>query len=373
MTKLQNPFPIEGYAGSEYFCDRVEETKDLLSALANGRNVTLISPRRMGKSGLIKHMFEIVSREQPEIACFYFDIFHTKNLNDFIQLFATNIIGALDSNIEKLLSEVVRIFKNSRPTLTPDEVTGIPTLSLDIVQGKEEHTLKEIFDYLKDSGKRCYIAIDEFQQINEYPEKGTEALIRSYIQFLPNVSFVFSGSRKHLMQDMFTSPKRPFYQSTQTLPLREINEKEYCKFAQGFFSSTGRKLPEECFHYIYESVMGHTWYIQSWLNRLYEIAEGDVTMSEVRLALEKKLREEDDNFYTYYRTLTPSQRKVIEGIAREQVVDKPLASAFIKEHNLPATSTVKSCIASLLDNEFLIEERGELSVYNRFFMLWLRK
>lgn len=96
-----------------------------------------------------------------------------------------------------------------------DELSGIPSVSLDIVPSKEEETLKEIFDYLRQSGRECYLAIDEFQQIMEYPEKGVEGLLRSYIQFLPNVHFIFSGSKKHLMEYIFFSIKRPFYQSTQ--------------------------------------------------------------------------------------------------------------------------------------------------------------
>ncbi|MBF4213444.1 ATP-binding protein, partial [Pseudomonas donghuensis] len=78
-------------------------------------------------------------------------------------------------------------------------------VTVDVSPTEEESTLKEIFDYLGSSEKRCYIAIDEFQQIAEYPEKGVEALLRSYIQFLPNVNFIFAGSKQHVMQEMFTS------------------------------------------------------------------------------------------------------------------------------------------------------------------------
>lgn len=90
---------------------------------------------------------------------------------------------------------------------TFDELTGVPKVTIDVAPAEEENTLKEIFEYLGSSEKRCYIAIDEFQQIAEYPEKGVEALLRSYIQFLPNVNFIFAGSKQHLMQEMFTSSK----------------------------------------------------------------------------------------------------------------------------------------------------------------------
>lgn len=371
MEAIKNPFLVEGYISSDYFCDRKSETQDIISALENGRNVTLISPRRMGKSGLIKHVFERVKTDTPEVSCFYIDIFHTQSLRDFIQLFASNVIGVFDSNMTKLLSDIIKIFKHSRPSFSADEITGAPSLSLDIQYGTEEHTLKDIFTYLQQSGKRCYIAIDEFQQITEYPENGTEALLRSYIQFLPNVNFIFSGSKRHLMSEMFSSPARPFYQSTQTLYLREIAEAEYFSFAQNHFVNSGRNLPEECFHTIYATVMSHTWYIQMWLNKLYDMAESDITLSDVNNALQKILREEDENFYVYSRVMTPAQRKVMSAIAKRRMVDKPYASSFLQEYKLPAISTVKSCIKYLTDNEFLISDRESLSVYNRFFMLWL--
>ncbi|MCF0195940.1 MAG: ATP-binding protein [Bacteroidaceae bacterium] len=371
MVRLNNPFPVEGYAGDDYFCDREQETRELLAALENERDVTLISPRRMGKSGLIKHAFERAGREHPEVSCFYIDIYHTQCLNDLIQLLAAHVVGAFDTNVEKMWSTVMSVFKSSRPTLTPDAQTGVPTLSLDFVPGKEEHTLKEIFTYLQQSGKRCYIAIDEFQQVAEYPEKGTEALLRSYIQFTPNVSFIFSGSKKHLMQEMFSSPARPFFQSTQTLSLKEIDETAYCRFAQQHFTDSGRNLPMECFHRIYTTVQAHTWYIQMWLNKLYDISQGDVTEEMVEAALQKILREEDDNFDAYHRLMTAAQRKIMLAIAREGVVSQPYAAAFIKRYNLPAVSTVKSSLKTLVDNEFLLSERGAISVYNRFFGLWL--
>ena len=121
-----------------------------------------------------------------------------------------------------------------------DELSGIPSVSLDIVPSKEEETLKEIFDYLRQSGRECYLAIDEFQQIMEYPEKGVEGLLRSYIQFLPNVHFIFSGSKKHLMEYIFFSIKRPFYQSTQKLFFRQ-DQQGGVFFLCPFFLREGRE------------------------------------------------------------------------------------------------------------------------------------
>lgn len=139
------------------------------------------------------------------------DIYSTQNLSDFIRLSASTVLGQLDFTPQKALSRVGQFLKSCRPVFTFDELTGAPKVTINIAPSSEEATLKEMFEYLQSSEKHCYIAIDEFQQIAEYPEKGVEALLRSYIQFIPNINFVFAGSKQHVMQDMFLSAKRPFY------------------------------------------------------------------------------------------------------------------------------------------------------------------
>ena len=184
MIKPNNPFLISGYHSPEFFCDRNEETATILDALYNGRNLTLISPRRMGKTGLIRHTFYQLNEKQPDIVTLYMDIYSTQSLGDFVRLFANTILGKLDSVPQKALSRIGLFIKSCRPVITFDEYTGIPKVTIDVAPTEEENTLKEVFDYLASSDKKCYIAIDEFQQITEYPEKGIEALLRSYIQFL---------------------------------------------------------------------------------------------------------------------------------------------------------------------------------------------
>ena len=146
MARLNNPFVVYGYKGAEYFCDRQKETEKMISSLHNERNLTLVAPRRMGKTGLIHHVFH-----QME------------------ELMASEIIGKLDTVSQSALRKVQEFFSSWRPTLTIDELTGIPSFSLDLKPSEGKESLKRIFEYLKQSGKRCYIAIDEFQQILSYP------------------------------------------------------------------------------------------------------------------------------------------------------------------------------------------------------------
>ena len=241
--KPNNPFLISGYYSPELFCDREQETRAILEALHNGRNVTLIAPRRMGKTGLIRHAFYRLKEQQPDIDTFYLDIYSTQSLGDFVRLFASTVLGQLDSASQKALSRISKFVRSCRPVFTFDELTGVPKVTIDVAPAEEENTLKEIFEYSGSSEKRCYVAIRRvFQQIVEYPEKGVQALLRSYIQFLPNVNFIFAGSKQHQIQEMFTSSRRPFYQSTQPLTIGPIQRDEYASFATGHFAEHNVKL-----------------------------------------------------------------------------------------------------------------------------------
>lgn len=172
-----NPFLIVGYQGPNYFCDRETKTETLLSALENERNVTLISPRRMGKAGLIMNTFFYIQQNKDSAACFYLDIFSTQNLQEFVSLLGRTILGKLDTFSQSALKSLFSFFKSCHPAISADEMTGIPSVILDFVPERSEETLKEIFAYINQSGRECYIAIDEFQQIMEYPEKGVEGLM----------------------------------------------------------------------------------------------------------------------------------------------------------------------------------------------------
>ena len=368
--KPNNPFLISGYHSPEFFCDREQETAKILDALSNGRNVTLIAPRRMGKTGLIRHAFYHLKEQQPEIVTLYMDIFSTQSLGDFVRLFANTVLGKLDSAPQKALSRISQFIRSCRPVFTFDEITGVPKVTIDVAPAEEENTLKEIFDYLASSEKRCYIAIDEFQQITEYDEKGVEALLRSYIQFLPNVNFIFAGSRKHVMQEMFTSSKRPFYQSTQVVTIDAINKEKYAQFAIEHFTKHNTELPIDVFDAIYDKYNGHTWYMQALLNRLYGYNR-NVDLELVAYATEQIIAEYSYSYADLLRSYTAGNVKLLKAIAQEGCVKEVLAGDFIAKYKLRAASSVSSSLKKLLNNELVyLTDQGYI-IYDRFMGEWL--
>ena len=374
MKLINNPFVTYGYKGAEYFCDRQEETRKVINGLNNERNITLIAPRRIGKTGLIHHVFAQIKEKQPDVCCFYIDIMATKNLEQFVQLLAQNVLGKLDSPTQTAMRKVSEFFSNFRPTVTFDAQTGMPMFSLDIATHQEEQSLRRIFEYLQQSGKRCYIAIDEFQQITNYSGDNTEALLRSHIQFMPNVYFIFAGSQQHMMNEMFISAKRPFFQSSQIINLGEINETAYYEFSAKLFKQQEMSLPAPVFHYMYEKLDGQTWYLQAIMNRIYgDHAVEVISQEEVDQAIEELIDENETAFGNYYSSLTNNQSALLLAIARERQVKAPMANEFKRKYRLPALSSIKMALTALTDQQLIYQYRGSYIVYDRFFGMWLRQ
>lgn len=372
MRTLNNPFVTYGYKGPEYFCDREHETKSIITALHNERNITLVAPRRMGKTGLIHHVFNQIEQTQPEVRCFYVDIFPTKNLQQMVQAMAKAILGRLDNPSQNAIRKLQQFFGRFRPSITYDELTGAPAVTLDIARNEERNTLEQIFKYLQQSGVRCYVAIDEFQQILQYGDTGIEALMRSYIQFLPNVYFIFAGSQHHVLEQMFSSINRPFFQSTQMMHLGPLDEAKYRKFANNFFAEQNREISLKAFHLLYETMHGVTWYVHTVLNRVYQNPEEPITEKLVANVVAELVEEQTPVFQNDYKAMTENQAAVAVAIARERRVEKPLSQDFIARHRLPSTSSVQTSLEKLEANQFVLHDASGYYIYDHFFAQWLR-
>lgn len=370
--ELENPFVYKGYDGPTYFCDREKETENLISALKNGRNITLLSPRKIGKTGLIKHAFNRISSTEKDTVCIYVDIFSTQNLHDFVQVLGAAIVDEALRREKSLMSKVLDAFKAWRPVVTVDVLTGMPSLSLNIDSTSDEYTLKSIFDYLKSSKKKVYVAIDEFQQVAYYPEKGTEALLRSHVQF-SNAGFIFSGSRQHLMAEMFNSPQRPFYQSTEFMNLQPIPEDAYYEFASRFFEAKKGSLSQEVFHDIYQRFDGYTWYIQLMMNRLYEGNKRITELHQATDAIIAVLATLTPQYEMLMTFLTSNQVNLLKAIAKEGKVEQPQSNEFVKRNDLPGPSSVKAALDVLVDKELVYTQPDGYIIYDRLLNLWLQR
>jgi len=370
---LRNPFIYQGYVSPDYFCDRIVEMEELIGNLRNGRNTVLISPRRIGKTGLIKNAFYQLQRSEKDAVCIYIDIMPTKNQRDFVQLLGAAIAQDVLSRERQAMKRLLTFFGSWRPVFSTDPMTGQPTVSVSIEPKQSEMSLKAIFDYLVQSRREIYIAIDEFQQITRYQESGIEAMLRSFIQFAPNVHFVFSGSKRRLMTQIFTSPDRPFYQSTVSMGLKPLIMEVYYDFARRFFEAKKGSLSQEVFYDLYQRLRGVTRSIQLVLNRLYETERNVDSELKVNEAILHIVNSSSMQYEELASFLTDNQLSLLKAIAKEGCVESPQSSSFLTVHNLSSASSVKTALDLLIDKDLLQRTDKGVVISNYFFEVWLKQ
>jgi len=371
--KPENPFLVTGYYSPEYFCNREKETEKVIRALVNGRNITIFSIRRLGKTGLIEHVFEKLKSHKTKYL-FYVDILSTTNLSSFINLFASAVLGKLESKPEKFIKKIGEIFSGIRPVITFDPVTGTPSLQINIQSVEDaDRSLQSIFTYLKESKKRIVIAIDEFQQITNYPEKNVEAVLRTNIQRAVGVNFIFSGSQKHILLSIFSQYGNPFYQSTEMMQLERMPEQEYTEFIMSMFEKGKKKISNTTTAKILEICRRHTYYVQFLCNRLYGLKDSAITETLVRNTLESILKENEPVYINYRNLLTEYQWKVLMAIAVEGNAKLITSKDFIAKHNLGTPSSVHTAVRALLSKEMIYKEHNDYFVYDVFLERWLEK
>ena len=371
--KLKNPFVSQGYISPEYFCDRQQETEQMLNHFENGRNITLVAPRRIGKTGLIKHLIHQIEQQNKNAICLYIDIFATKNLRDFTEMFGAAVFNGFVKREKSFLQKATTLMGHLRPVFSTDPFTGMPKVTITVEPSRALLTIQQIFEWLSKSRREIYIAIDEFQQIANYPEEGTEALLRSHIQFAGGVHFIFAGSKFHLMAEMFGSPKRPFFQSTEMMDLKPLDKDVYYLFANSFFEKKRGTLDHGTFMELYDRFDGHTWYIQNVLNRLYDSCQHVKSMDDVNRETVRLVESKSPQYESLAQFLSSNQFNLLKAIASDGIVTEPTGGKFIRQHNMLSASVVQSSLRGLLDKEIVYRTARGYIVYDRFMSIWLKR
>ncbi len=374
MEPKFNPFLIKGYASKEYFCDRESELEMLYRNVQNGIDTTLISPRRMGKTGLIHRLFDHLS-EQKGFETIYVDIYAARSLSDFIKFLAEAILLKFPEKT-KIGSHFLDFIKGFKPTIGFDAISGEPQIQM-LYQSvaEKEYTLHGLLQFLEKQEALIVLAIDEFQQITDFPEKNIEALLRTYIQDLKNIRFVFCGSKKTMMIDLFSNAKRPFYASTQFLNLEAIDEDKYAAFIRYNFENHGFEIESEALDFILSWSKRHTFYTQSLCNMIYMLAEKQLTMTEVKQACLELLKRSEPVFFQYRQLLTPAQWNFLLAVAKEGSVKQLTAKSFISKYDIGSPADARRISKSLLEKELLLavttKTETSYQVYDLFLSRWL--
>lgn len=379
MQHISNPFITSGYISAEYFCDREKEGECLINEVTNGNNLALISTRRMGKTGLIRHCFH-TKKISKDYYTFFVDIYATKSLRDFIFSLSKVILEGLKPFGRKAVERFINNVKSLGAGISFD-ASGTPSFNLQFGDiHNSTATLDEIFRYLNEADKPCIVAIDEFQQITSYPEDNIEALLRTHIQHCNNAKFIFAGSQRHIMGNMFMSAARPFYQSVSVMHLDKIPLGDYTTFARRHFKKADKEITAECVEYIYDKFRGVTWYLQKVLNTLYSYTPQN-TICDIPM-VEQAVKSIVDSYkFTFQEIIfriPEKQKDLLVAIAKEGVAYEVTSGRFVKQYRLPSPSSVQSALKGLLEKDFITkdfssENNEGYMIYDQFFNIWIKE
>lgn len=374
QPKIKSPFPTSGYFGPEYFCDRHDETDVLKKNIESNLSTTLVSIRRMGKTGLVKHVQNQIS---DKTICIYADILPTENSVELTNSLSNAIINAVPAKT-KFHSRVWKFIQSLRPVVSYDALTGMPNVSFNIQPDETKNHIGSLFEFLEKQEMPVLFAIDEFQQILNYPEKRVDAWLRTLIQQLKNVTFIFSGSQKHLMNDLFSNPDRPFYRSTSFLSLNEIDFSEYQNFILQKFTEKQKNISLDVILEMLTWTNVHTYYVQLLCNRVFVNSGKKITSETWKQEAIRILNEQEYIFYNYRELLSKQQWNLLKAIAAENKVFAPTSKNFINDHNLGSPATVRRSLEALHNKELVYknyDSEGNLyySIYDVLFKNWIQK
>lgn len=374
---MENPFYITGIIPEPYFCDREKETTWFIRTLENKAHILLTSPRRMGKTQLIRHVFE-QSSIKDNCYTFYTDIYPTTSLHELVLFLSKEIYSVLVPRGKSVIDKFLAGLHSLAGSIGYDPISGLPTFDIKLGDiHTPELTLEEIFRYLEQADKPCVFAIDEFQQIAHYPEKNVEALLRAHIQKMNNCLFIYAGSNRHILENMFNSAAKPFYNSAEQIYLDRIPKDVYTGFANEQFSKVGRKILPEAVSFAYNLFEGHTYYVHNVLHNAFAYLNADkvIDESDINKTLSDILEEKGRTFASVMNQLNFQQKETLIAIAKEGKASGVTSVTFVKKYALKSPSSVQYAITALLDKQLLTyqnEARTKTySVSDRFLEMWI--
>ena len=372
---MSDPFTLL-VAKQEKFCDRDNERVELIDHIRNIHNVVLSAKRRMGKSSLVEQVFTEVEREG--ILTVYADFFPVTSERDFISIFASAIVkgvggGAADAR--SFIEKVSSIFTRIIPSIDLKPEGASIDIKLDMTAGVDrllEDLMDGLYKYAERKKQRIAVCLDEFQEITELKEsKKIEGTLRSRIQLGENINFLFVGSRRKILKDMFTKEKKPFYKIAYPMEIVEIPRAEFVSYIEERFESTGKTCPPDVAGLIYDFVAGHTYYVQKLASLSWSLTEYLCDESIVRVAYKNLLKiEVATELVGIWRGLSLGQKGVMKALAKEPT-KSPYSLEFSTTHGL-ATGTIQRALDTLLEEDYVeILEDGTYRLTNPVFQAWL--
>ena len=371
---MENPFVYGKEVSGSNFCNRKQEIKELCRDIENSQNVIIFSQRRFGKTSLIKEVFNACNKKR--ISAIYVDLYPALCEEDFISIYARAIAETLHGSLKRGFKDIGKFFRSLRPSFKVDN-TGEINYSFTIDKRDTQLSLQDAIEsvqrYANAKNKKVAVCFDEFQQIALFKTDKLEKTLRSSFQGHKNVSYIFMGSKKHLIQKIFNNPHRPFYRSGKSFPLSKIKQDELGKFITDKFQRTRRVVTRELIENLIERCETHPYYVQYLSHILWEKTadKKKITEKDLEKSLGLLLKRESSTYEAALDSLTLKQKQLLIALSKASPENKIFSGEFLRRNNLDSASSVQRTLSSLVDKDLIDKEGNSYMVLDVFFKKWL--
>lgn len=370
---MQNPFNYFSLASGDNFCDRQNDIDKLNSYISNSANVVLFSKRRYGKTTLINELF--INHLDDNILSVFIDIYGINDKYQLIDKLSSKIAEHYKvTDITKTIQNLKSIFNKISFSLTINQKTAMPEIKPEFIKKDFILLLDELLDnfqeFLKKQNKKAVIAIDEFQDILNITDINLEAVLRTKIQYHTNISYIFTGSKQHMLTAMFNDNKKPFYTLASNFELKPIDENIFYEYINTRLSIKNMQLQKDSFNFIYHLCDGETRIIQKIFYEIFEKHENKQIDQKVICTIIELLNLQNDSVYKLLcDNLTKNQIITLKIVSNQEV---EILSKNISDNYNISTQSIKSSINSLISKEIIYKQNSKYVVYDKEFDFWLK-
>ena len=372
---MKSPFQYGTLVDKENFVNRVEERKQLKELLGSGINVMLISPRRWGKSSLVKVAMDELMHEDKQVRVCYIDAFSIKTESEFYRIFAREVIACAASTLEKRLEDVRHFLKTVSPSITLKS-TPTDTMSFDLKFELEERDVMEILKLPEKiaiaKSIRLIVCIDEFQQLAQLSGyRDLEGKMRSVWQKQQQVSYCFYGSKRHMMLDIFNNSSNPFYRFGQVLFLQKIKKEEWVPFIVNAFKRTNKEISKEQAEQLCDIVKCHSWYLQQLCYFVWSGTSDKVTDETIEMRTRQLIDTNMPMFMNDTENLTAAQTAMLRAVANGEYRFNSIP--VVRKYELGSAQTITRNKRMLTERDFIEKEGGLYVFSDPVFERWFKR
>lgn len=370
---MKNPFQYGKLAENENFIDRDDDRAFLKQTLYSGINVILSSPRRWGKSSLVKRAMAELASEKPDVKVCYMDAFPITSPKEFYNVFAKEIIRCTASQWQNIFENARTFFRSVTPKISfgPDPLNEF-SLSFDIDNSDDERDVLALPEKIAEKkGIQVIVCIDEFQKLAKLNDYGhLEEMMRSVWQHQQHVSYCLYGSQRHLIEDIFNSSEKPFFHFGQMYNLKKINKEDWIKYIIERFHSTGKEISEEIAGMIADTAGCHSWYVQQLASSVWNFTSDNADQQAFDKGLIWCVDVNSETYFKVCDSLTELQLNLLRAIAGGETGFSSVD--VVRKYRLGSAASVTKNKKALYDKDLIAISGSGIVFQDPIFEIWFR-